>query len=174
MKYRLEAATFALTAAIVAGVSPWVYPRSASASKATVQPDIVGIPVGTSGTAAANEGTPASITEFDTIAGTLDGHQLVGHKVDLHVVAQEGASARAFWIGGADNRVLVVLGPDSHHQRSPVRRGQPTTIAGSVQRLPKASEMRSWGLTPAEAAELADRRIYIRADSVTTTGHGTH
>jgi len=32
--------------------------------------------------------------------------------------------------------------------------------------------MYSWGLTKADKRDLAERRIYIRADAVTTEGHG--
>ena len=52
--------------------------------------------------------------------------------------------------------------------------GQQATISGSIQRLPKAEEMSSWQLTRTDAAELADRQFYVRADTVTTNGHGDH
>ena len=129
---------------------------------------------------------PAIIQELDTITGSVDGQQLIGRRVDLHAIVQTVPSDTAFWIGAGDNRLLVVLGranrtgraaqlgPDSHHGISPVHADQQATISGSVQPLPKAEEMRSWRLTDSDYAEVLDRKLYIRADTVTTHGHGAH
>ena len=129
---------------------------------------------------------PAIIQEFETITGSVDGQQLIGRRVDLHVKVQDIANDTAFWVGEGDNRLLVVIGRDNRNGRSPQaglppRMGScPCTPAsrrrspGSIQRLPKAEEMFSWQLTRTEAAELADRQFYVRADTVTTNGHGTH
>ena len=145
--------------------------------------------VGTSGTGELSTTvavTPAIIQELDTITGSVDGQQLIGRRVDLHAIVQTVPSDSAFWIGAGDNRLLVVLGranrtgragqlgPDSHHGLSPVHTGQQATISGSVQPLPKAEELRSWRLTDSDYAEVLDRKLYIRADTVTTNGHGTH
>jgi hypothetical protein len=120
---------------------------------------------------------PAIIQEFETVSGTVDGHELIGRRVDLHAVVHDVANDVAFWAGEGDNRVLVVMGRDnrasderqrgspSKHNIKVVQGGQPTRIQGKVQRLPRAEEMFSWRLTRGEAAELRDRRIYIRADA---------
>ena len=151
--------------------------------------------VGTSGTRelSAVEGhedpsvmPPAIIQELDTITGSVDGQQLIGRRVDLHATVQAVPNDAAFWIGAGDNRLLVrlrrdnrdgrarQLGPDSHHAISPVHVGQQATISGSVQPLPEAGDMSTWRLTQRDYAELLDRKLYIRADTVTTNGHGTH
>jgi hypothetical protein len=116
----------------------------------------------------------------------VDGHELVGRRVDLHVTVSDIANDVAFWVGEKDNRVLVVMARDNRdgarrqsggvasHGIVPVHRGQQAAISGTVQRLPKAEEMFSWGLTNNEAAQLEGRPIYIRADRVTSNGHGTH
>ena len=129
---------------------------------------------------------PAIIQELETITGSVGGQQLIGQRVDLHVKVQDIANDTAFWVGDGDNRLLVVMSRDNRtdaqrqaglpasHGILPVQTGQQATIAGSIQRLPKPEEMFSWQLTRADAAELADRQFYIRADTVTTNGHGTH
>jgi hypothetical protein len=130
---------------------------------------------------------PAIIQELGTITGTVDGHELIGRRVDLHVPIQEIASDVAFWVGEGDNRVLVVMGrddrdgaerqrglPSSSGVANPAA-GQQAAISGTVRRLPNAEEMHSWQLTRDETQELLDRRIYVRADSLTPEGHaGTH
>lgn len=140
--------------------------------------------VGTSGEHAPgpdqNSG-PASgiIRDLETITGTNDGHELVGRRVDLHVPVSQHVNDVAFWVGMGDNRVLVVLARDDRggeeRQRGEpsnsgiraLQAGQQATISGSIQRVPYAEAMYSWGLTNADRAELMDRRIYLKADSVT-------
>lgn len=129
---------------------------------------------------------PAIIQELETITGSVDGQELIGRRVDLHVTVHSVPNEVAFWIGGKDNRLLVVLRRDPRgrtarqpglpprHGIAPVHAGQQATIAGSVQPLPKSEEMHSWQLTEPEFAELLDRKLYIRADTVTTEGHGAH
>jgi hypothetical protein len=129
---------------------------------------------------------PRIIQELDTITGSVDGQELIGRQVDLHVNVHSVPNEVAFWIGEKDNRLLVVrardnrdgtarqLGLPPRHGISPVHAGQQATVSGSIQRLPKAEEMYSWRLTEPDRAELVDRKLYIRADTVTTDGHGTH
>ncbi len=128
---------------------------------------------------------PAIIQELETITGSVDGQQLIGHRVDLHVTVQDPNDV-SFWAGEGDNRILVVYGRDNRdsetrqegrpamHGIQTLRAGQQATVSGSIQRLPKAEEMFSWQLTRTEAAELSDRQFYIRAYCVTANGHGTH
>jgi hypothetical protein len=133
---------------------------------------------GVSGSAVAH----AVISELETITGAVDGHELVGRRVDLRAELGEAAgnanASGRFWVGSADNAVLVVLGRDvrNEHQRitgeSPdhplgeIKGGQPVLITGQVERVPKAEQMYSWNLTRQEKTALADRPVYIRADSV--------
>lgn len=122
------------------------------------------------------------IHEIETITGTNDGHELVGRRVDLHVPIQQHVNDVAFWVGPGDNRVLVVLARDNRdgemRQRGKpsssglgeIRAGQQATVSGTVQKVPYAEAMYSWGLTNADRTELMDRPIYIRADSITPNG----
>ena len=144
--------------------------------------------VGTSGQqaegAARNSGPSATgaggiIHELETITGTNDGHELVGRRVEMHVPVSQHINDGAFWVGMGDNRLLVVLSRDTRdgqdRQRgepsttgiSNLRAGQQATVAGSIQRVPYAEAMYSWGLTNADRAELMERRIYLKADTVT-------
>jgi hypothetical protein len=122
-----------------------------------------------------------TIHEIETITGATDGHQLVGRRVDLHVPIQQHINDVAFWVGPADNRLLVVLARDDRDGETRqlgepgrggagVIHGQQATISGTIQRVPYAEAMYSWGLTNADRAELMDRRIYLRADRVTSNG----
>jgi hypothetical protein len=160
-----------------------------------------GVPVGTSGmpgsglNPAPDDARPAPdaaahesagvLTELETITGAIDGNELVGRRVDLHVDVQNRANDVAFWVGSRDNRILVVMARDNRsgrqrqlgvgagHNIVPVHDGQRATISGVIRRLPDAQAMASWGLTVAEKSELTDRKIYIRADHVSSEGHGT-
>ena len=122
---------------------------------------------------------PAIIQELSTITGTVDGHELIGRRVNVHATIQGVANDVAFWAGEGDNRIFVVTARDSRDGESR-QRGEPSshgiprleagrqvTITGTLQRLPKAEEMYSWQLSRNEAAELIDRKIYLRADTVT-------
>jgi hypothetical protein len=144
--------------------------------------------IGTSGThaGAAEDHGGDVITEIETITATTNGIELVGRRVDLHVDVQERANDRAFWVGSRDNRVLVVIGRDNRvgverqrglsgdHQVVPVRDGQRAMISGVIRQMPPAEERFSWDLTNDDQRELADRKIYIRADTVVSEGHGTN
>lgn len=130
-------------------------------------------------------GSPAVIQDLETITGSIDGHELVGRRVDVHVPVQKLASSVAFWAGPADNRILVALPRATHesrdrrheerpaHRTMPVHDGEQAMVSGSVQRVPeKPEDLAGWQLTDADRREVADRNIYIRADRVTPSGHG--
>jgi hypothetical protein len=137
-------------------------------------------PVGTSGGDAVD--SPAVIKELETITGAVDGHELVGRRVNLAVPVQETANDNAFWVGTGDNRLLVVVRRDRRdgvqrqegtvatHGITPVHAGETATVVGRIQKLPQPEEMYSWGLTATDKKQLADRPIYIRADTVTADG----
>jgi hypothetical protein len=121
------------------------------------------------------------IHELETITGSNDGHELVGRRVDLHVPVSQHINDVAFWVGMGDNRLLVVFARDdrdgAERQRGEPsnsgvapRAGQQAAISGSIQRVPYAEAMYSWGLTNTDRAELMERRIYLRADTVTPAG----
>jgi hypothetical protein len=130
-------------------------------------------PLGTSGR---SEDPGAVIRELDTITGSNDGHELIGRMVDLHVPIAQPINDGAFWIGVADNRILVVLGRDDRDRverdrglalPANIRTGGDNVVAvsGTIQGLPRADAMSSWGLTDADREELFERRIYIHADA---------
>jgi hypothetical protein len=189
----------ALAVLVVASIV-WMRHQDASArSNADVPgaaaPGIQGGAIGTTGgdvPKATDDGglaaiVPSSIIqELETITGAVDGHELVGRKVDLHVRVREIANDTALWVGEADNQVLVVLDRDDRHGTKhptgvlashgilPVHAGQMATISGTIRRLPKSEEMSSWDLTRTDRGALLNRPIYIRAETVTSNGHGTH
>jgi hypothetical protein len=125
----------------------------------------------------------AVLREIETITGTNDAMALVGRRVDLHVDVQERATDRAFWVGPADNRVLVVVardnrdgvarqtGASAHHGIEPVRNGQRAAISGVIRAVPRAEQRLSWELTDHDAREVAERKVYIRADRVSLESH---
>jgi hypothetical protein len=124
---------------------------------------------------------PSLIREIETITGANDAMALTGRRVDLHVDVQERATDVAFWVGPRDNRVLVVLArardrgqrnQSAGHWISPVHAGQRAAISGVVRAVPAADEMSGWNLSEDDKAELDDRKVYIRADGVTSEGHG--
>ena len=146
--------------------------------------------IGTSGAVSAADAggfeatAPSIIQDLATITGDLDGTGLIGRRVDLHVPVLQEHNALTFWVGSADNRLLVVLERDvrdsAEHQSGrgpahgilPVQRGQQATISGTIQAVPPREERASWGLTNAQQKELESRRIYLRADTVRSAGHG--
>ena len=140
--------------------------------------------VGTSGALApdADQEAAASdagiIRDLETVTGSNDGHALVGRRVDLRAPISRHINDVAFWVGTGDNRLLVVLARDdrdgedrqrgepSNTALGSLRGGQQATISGSIQRVPYAEAMYSWGLTKADRTELMERRIYLKADGV--------
>jgi hypothetical protein len=126
---------------------------------------------------------PNVVREIETITGANDGMVLVGRRVDLHVDVQERASDVAFWVGPRDNRVLVVLdrekrdvrrrqpGEHAGHRIVPVHGGQRAVVAGVIRPV-STEDLENWKLTDVDKAELDERKIYIRARSVASEGHG--
>ena len=110
--------------------------------------------------------SPSTIQEIETITGAIDGHELIGRRVDLRLKATGVTSKGAFWVGPGDNRVLVAPGPGERIARRPVREGEAVTILGTILETPNASQRLSWGLTAPDLVQLTDQRIYIRADRI--------
>jgi hypothetical protein len=179
---------FVLGLVVLAALALWFVPQNRDdrilARDQSVEPPRA---VGTVGTGDDSAGTANAnaLTEIETITGINDGMTLVGRRVDLHVEVQERANDIAFWVGPRDNRVLVVLARDNRtgiqrqqgdtagHGISPVHGGQRAAISGVIRPVPPPEQRMSWNLTEGDERELADRKIYIRADSVSTEGHGT-
>ena len=118
------------------------------------------------------------VREIETITGANDAISLIGHRVDLHVDVQARANDQAFWVGSPDNRLLVVIGRDTHdgidrhagapaYDRIDLRNGQRAAISGVVRRVPIREQRYSWDLTEHDEQELADRKVYIRAETIT-------
>ena len=108
--------------------------------------------------------SPSTIHDVETITGAIDGHELIGRRVDLHAKAVGVTNKGAFWVGARDNHVLVAPARDQPIARRPVREGQAVRISGIIQEVPKAKERLSWDLTAPDLLQLTDQRIYIRAD----------
>jgi hypothetical protein len=108
-----------------------------------------------------------TIHELETVTGVNDGHLLVSRRVDLHVPVQRSINDSAFWVGSKDNRLLVVVRPRANQRNGAVQAGQQTTVVGTIQRVPDDEAIAAWGVTPADHAELMERRIYLRAESIT-------
>lgn len=155
-----------------------------------------GIP-GTVGTAGTEYGVSGSATGgaasedvggrnaevLESIVRSGDDPRLIGRHVELQVDSERmEENLAAFWMGDGNRRVLVVLHRDTRtpsqrqdgevasHGIAPAAPGQPVTISGTVQRLPRAEEMASWRLTRADRAALQGQRVYIRAHTVRTAG----
>jgi hypothetical protein len=111
--------------------------------------------------------SPATIREIETITGAVDGHELIGRRVDLRLKATGVTTEGAFWVGPHDNRVLVTPPRDARTARRPVREGEQVTIAGTIQATPNAKERLGWALTAPDLIQLTDQKIYIRADRIT-------
>jgi hypothetical protein len=112
---------------------------------------------------------PATIREIETITGAVDGHELIGRRVDLHLKATGVTSRGAFWVGPRDNHVFVAPSRDTRTKRRALREGAAVTIAGTIEAVPdaEARERLSWGLTGPELVQLTDQRVYIRPDRIT-------
>ena len=128
-------------------------------------------PVGTSGVATAGAvdselPAPGLIRDIETITGSIDGHELVGRRVDLRVPVLAPAGTIGYWVGPRDNRVLVVTrdaaaGPRgattaAATQPTPTA-GEITAVAGVIKPLPADAAAR-WALPD------ADRTVFILAD----------
>lgn len=112
------------------------------------------------------EVAPATIHDVETITGAIDGHELIGRRVDLHAKAVGVTNKGAFWVGPRDNHVLVAPARDLPIARQPVREGEGVRISGIIQEMPNAKERLSWDLTAPELLQLTEQRIYIRADRI--------
>jgi len=110
--------------------------------------------------------SPSTIEEVETITGAIDGHELIGRRVDLRLKATGVTSQGAFWIGPRDNRVLVAPARDKQPARRPVREGEAVTILGTIDEMPNARERLSWGFTAPDLIQLTEQKIYIRADRI--------
>jgi hypothetical protein len=109
---------------------------------------------------------PSTIQEIETITGAVDGHELIGRRVELRLKATGVTSQGVFWVGPQDNHVLVAPARDKQPARRPVREGEAVTIVGTVLEMPNAEQRLSWGLTAPDLVQLTDQRIYIRADRI--------
>ena len=137
---------------------------------------------GSTGTAGRDRSVAESMVVYsirEVEAGLASRQDLVGRKVDLTVPVLGIANDEAFWIGGKDNRLLVVPSRDrrdaaqrqagyvSSNDIAELEAGKTAAISGTIERLPIAEETYSWGLTTEDREELAGRGVYLRADSVT-------
>jgi hypothetical protein len=130
-------------------------------------------PSGTSGQREAdtdNSGPAlATIGGLESILGAGNGSDLLGRRLQVRVPIHQHINDVAFWVGSGDDALLVVLTRDT---RNGVERahGDPgdvrpvgDVITGTIERLPHAEAMFSWGLTNADVARLNERPVYLRA-----------
>jgi hypothetical protein len=110
--------------------------------------------------------SPSTIQEIETITGAVDGHELIGRRVELRLKATGVTSQGAFWVGPQDNHVLVAPARGEQVARRPVREGEAVTILGTILEMPNSRQRLSWGLTAPDLIQLTDQRIYIRADRI--------
>jgi hypothetical protein len=139
--------------------------RHLAATASQLKSELLNAPpaVGTSGAAAprptdAGLAAFAIIREIETITGSIDGHELIGRRVDLHVPVVARAGAIGFWVGPRDNRVLVVTGDTALPSGD-----QRVRVAGIIKPLPPDAAAR-WQLTGADRGLLADRTVFILAN----------
>ncbi len=177
---------------LVAGESLMSTATGRLSRPATTIPEAVGtegetVPAVVAATGRMPTPSPAVIQDVETITGSIDGHELVGRRVEMHVSVQKLANRTAFWAGPADNRILVVLdtapprssrsskrGNYAEHHVLPVHSGQQATITGTIRRVPDEPRVTwGWPLSEADRRELAERNIYVRAERVTPSGHST-
>jgi hypothetical protein len=156
-----------ITAVVVLG---WLGPYFGS--RHLTGPASAGVPYA-KGTAGRNQPeptdadvSPSTIQEVETITGAVDGHELIGRRVDLRLNATGVTSQGAFWVGPRDNRVLVAPAPDQQPSPQPVREGEAVTILGTIHEMPNAKERLSWGFTAPDLLQLTEQKIYIRADRI--------
>src|SRR5262245_53454688 len=118
-------------------------------------------PVGTAGHEGADEAdeSPATLHDLETVTGTVDPHELIGQRVDLHVQVADINNDTSFWIGNKDNRMLVVHAARSPNDIKPAAPGTMVRIRGTIEGIPNA-----------EARAFEDQKVYIRAEQVTPEG----
>ena len=140
-------------------------------------------PVGTSGILASDATTTSTtpIQDLKALLGTDDPVALAGRRVEIEVPTLAEHNPTTFWIGGAEDRLLVVMGRDTRngserqasaapaHDIAPGRAGQQTSISGIVQRVPTAEGRFNWDLTSSQTRELKRRGVFILADRVRPT-----
>jgi hypothetical protein len=161
--------------------------RRATGESPAAVPDEVGTTGASSGdhaVAHSNSGPPAvvppaALQSFAALSRAGNPEDLVGRRVELQITAHDIANDIAFWVGEGPDRMLAVTGRDtrderqrqtgapSDHRIQPVRAGERVTISGTVQRLPHAEAMYSWGLSNQDAAALREKYVYLRIDRVT-------
>lgn len=179
-RLRLPGVLLLITIIVMALVAATVWLSTSQDADLDFARGDLGGAVGTTGESEATGVEP--IHELETITGANDGHQLVGRRVDIHVAVDRPINDVVFWVGPPDNRLLVVVAHDTRSgsdrqggERSSsdidaIRAGQRATIVGTIERVPYAEAMYSWGLTSADRAELMERRVYLSAERVEPNG----
>jgi hypothetical protein len=137
--------------------------------------------VGTSGVAAAEAARGFGPRPLIDEVPALEPGRRVELRVKLGGRASEANAMGTFWVGAPDRRVLVVLNRDARTEQQRLEGTSPAqtipqvqgadtvVVSGTVQTLFRREDMYSWGLTRDEQRALAERPLYIRADSVQPT-----
>lgn len=123
--------------------------------------------------------SPALVRQIEEITGQNGGRALIGRQVELQVPMASHANDRAFWVGTADNRILVVperdrrdsrerqLGLVADHDIGYLESGKTAVVTGTIEPLPSTELMYSWDLTREDVAQVAALGVYLRADRIT-------
>ena len=164
-----------------------IRPRAANPMRESFYRDPAS-PVGTSGVLASTPAAEPSATgaeaiqDLRAILGTDDPRSLAGRPVEITVPVLREQNLTTFWIGSADDRLLVVLNRDTRdggerqaskapeHGIVAAQQGQQAVVTGTVERVPRPEERASWDLTAAQTRELERRGVYIQADKISTGG----
>lgn len=136
--------------------------------------------VGTAGsTQQHGDRAESPLTTVAAVIGAARDEASLGRRVELHITAPHIANEPSFWLGDADDSVLVVLNRDtrSEEQRDTgeppahgIQRfeaGEPIVIAGSIERIPAAESRYSWGINDPRHRRSTGQPTYVRADRLT-------
>lgn len=128
-----------------------------------------GLPVSTTGNLI---GAVQAIGGRDTLG------ELVGERVELTVDIGQAVNDVAFWVGPGQDELLAVMnrgrrtGPQRQSGNGPSDRNFTVpprglvTVRGTIQHLPYAEAMHSWGLTRRDVALVQERGVYLLVDEL--------
>ena len=137
--------------------------------------DFGGLPQSTIGTV---------LSDVRALGGPVDLSGQIGDHMEISIDAAHRVNDVAFWGGARADGILVVVGRDtrsgvekqlglpSESGLTPPPRGI-VTVRGTVEPLPYAEAMYSWGLTRRDAGLLAERGVYVRVREVVSAAPGT-
>ena len=162
-------------------------PGAVATSGAVHQPPPIPMPDG-SGTSVASPGdvvrfavaTNPLIQRIDHLFPLLGGRELLGHRVQVELDLRQHPSMTPesrFWSTQGADQILVVLSRDRRddeerlegepapHAIASLEPGTKYLVTGTIERLPREEQMFNWRLSRQEIELLANRPVYVRAES---------